>query len=78
MSAILEIDRDYPYQVALSFDDAAMDILDWLEGCDFEWDMYVDLPEKTLRYCFRTLADVSEFKRRFGNAAQGRAVAGGH
>jgi hypothetical protein len=36
------LDRDYPYQVALSFDDAAMDILDWLERCDFEWDMYVD------------------------------------
>jgi hypothetical protein len=78
MSVILEINRDFPYQVALPFDDAATDILDWLEGCDFEWDMYVDLSEKTLRYCFRTLADVSEFKRRFGNAPQGRAVASGH
>ena len=77
MSVVLEINRDYPYQVALSFDDAAMDILDWLEGCDFEWDMYVDLPENTVRYCFRTLADVSAFKRRFGNASEGRAVAGG-
>jgi hypothetical protein len=75
MSVILEINRDYPYQVALSFNEAAMEILDWLEGCDLEWDMYVDLPEKTLRYCFRTLADVSEFKRRFGDAPQGRAVA---
>jgi len=75
MSVVLEIDRDYPYQVALSFDDAAMDILDWLEGCDFEWDMYVDLPENTVRYCFRTLADASAFKRRFGNASEGRAVA---
>ena len=75
MSVILEINRDYPYQVALPFDDAAMDILDWLEGCDFEWDMYVDLPENTVRYCFRTLADVSTFKRRFGNASEGRAVA---
>ena len=55
MSVVLEINRDYPYQVALSFDDAAMDVLDWLEGCDFEWDMYVDLPENTVRYCFRTL-----------------------
>ena len=78
MSVILEINRDYPYQVALSFDDAAMEILDWLEGCDFEWDMYVDLPENTVRYCFRTLADVSAFKRRFGNASEGRAVAGGN
>ena len=78
MSVILEINRDYPYQVALSFDDACMDILDWLEGCDFEWDMYVDLPENTVRYCFRTLADVSAFKRRFGNASEGRAVASGN
>jgi hypothetical protein len=78
MSVVLEINRDYPYQVALSFDDAAMDILDWLEGCDFEWDMYVDLPENTVRYCFRTLADASAFKRRFGNASEGRAVASGN
>jgi hypothetical protein len=78
MSVVLEINRDYPYQVALSFDDAAMDILDWLEGCDFEWDMYVDLPENAVRYCFRTLADVSAFKQRFGNASEGRAVASGN
>jgi hypothetical protein len=69
MIVVLEINRDYPYQVALSFDAAAMDILDWLEGCDFEWDMYVDLPENTVRYCFRTLADA------FGNASEGRAFA---
>jgi hypothetical protein len=78
MSVVLEINRDYPYQVALSFDAAAMDILDWLEGCDFEWDMYVDLPENAVRYCFRTLADVSAFKRRFGNASEGRTVASGN
>ena len=75
MSVVLEINRDYPYQVALSFDDAAMDILDWLEECDFEWDMYVDLPANTVRYCFRTLADVSAFRQRFGNASEGRTVA---
>ena len=78
MSVVFEINRDYPYQMALSFDDAAMDVLDWLEACDFEWDMYVDLPENTVRYCFRTLADVSAFKRRFGNASEGRAVASGN
>jgi hypothetical protein len=78
MSVVLEINRAYPYQVALSFDEAAMDILDWLEGCDFEWDMYVDLPENTVRYCFRTLADVSAFKRQLGNASERRAFAGGH
>jgi hypothetical protein len=31
MSIIFEINRDYPYQVALVFDEAAMDVLDWLE-----------------------------------------------
>jgi len=55
-----------------------MDVLDWLEGTDFDWDMYVDLPENTVRYCFRTLDDASAFKRRFGHAAEGRAVASGH
>jgi hypothetical protein len=52
-----------------------MDVLDWLEECDFEWDMYVDLPENTVRYCFRTLDDASAFKQRFGCAPEGRAVA---
>jgi hypothetical protein len=77
MNVILEINRDYPYQVALAFDEAAMDVLDWLEGTDFDWDMYVDLPENTVRYCFRSLDDASAFKRRFADAPQGRAVAGG-
>ena len=65
-----------PYQVALSFDEAAMDVLDWLEECDFECDMYVDLPENTVRYCFRTLGEAAAFQRRFGRTAQRRAVAG--
>jgi hypothetical protein len=54
MSVIFEINRDFPYQVPLRFDETAMDILDWLEACGFEWDMYVDLPANTVRYCFRT------------------------
>jgi len=78
MSVLFGINRDFPYQVALSFDEAAMDVLDWLEECDFEWDMYVDLPENTVRYCFRTVGDAAAFKRRFGHAAQRRAVASGH
>ncbi len=78
MSAILAINRHFPFQVPLSFDDAAMEVLDWLEGSSFEWDMYVDLPANTVRYCFHTLADASAFKQRFGYAAQRRAVAGGH
>jgi hypothetical protein len=78
MSVILEINRDFPYQVALPFDEDAMDVLDWLEGREVQWDMYVDLPENTVRYCFRTLDDASAFKRRFGDASQGRTVASGH
>jgi len=77
MSPILEINKDFPYQVPLPFDDAAMDILDWLEECKFPWDMYVDLPENTIRYCFRTLEDASTFTQRFAHAPEGRAVAGG-
>jgi hypothetical protein len=78
MSVILEINRDFPYQVALPFDEDAMGVLDWLEGREFHWDMYVDLPENTVRYCFRTSDEASAFKRRFGNATEGRAVASGH
>jgi len=78
MSVILQINRDFPFQVALSFDEAAMDVLDWLEGQSLEWDMYVDLPEDTVRYCFRNLADATAFKQRFWDAQERRAVAGGH
>lgn len=78
MSVIFEINRDFPYQVPLSFDEAAMEVLDWLEECSFEWDMYVDLPANTVRYCFRTLADASAFTQRFGRAAERRAVSGRH
>lgn len=77
MTVVLEINRHFPFQIALPFDDAAMDVLDWLEGCSFEWDMYVDLPENTVRYCFRTVADAIAFKRQFGEARKGRAAAGG-
>lgn len=76
MSVILEINRDFPFQVALSFDEAAMEVLDWLEGAPFEWDMYVDLPANTVRYCFRTIADASAFKQRFYHAPERRAVSG--
>jgi hypothetical protein len=46
--------------------EAAMEVLSWLEDSAFEWDMFVDLPENTIRYCFRTLDDATAFKRRFG------------
>jgi hypothetical protein len=78
MSVLFEINRDFPFQVPLSFDEAAMDVLDWLEEHTFEWDMYVDLPANTVRYCFRTLRDAAAFRRQFIDASQGRAIAGGH
>lgn len=76
MSIVHEINRDFPYQVALRFDEAAMDILDWLDERSFVWDMYVDLPANTVRYCFRTLQDAALFRQKFGDASEGRAVAG--
>jgi hypothetical protein len=53
---IFEINRDFPFQVALSFDEIAMEVLAWLDDRSFEWDMYVDLPASAVRYCFRTAA----------------------
>ena len=76
MTVVFVINRDFPYQVPLSFDDAAMEVLDWLEDSGLSWDMYVDLPANTVRYCFRTLEDAAAFRRRFGHAQEGRVVAG--
>lgn len=70
MSLILEINRDFPYQVALSFDEDAEGVLDWLDSCTCPWDMYVDLPADVVRYCFRELADASAFRQRFGEIRQ--------
>ena len=78
MSVLFEINRNYPYQVALSFDELAMEVLAWLDEGTFEWDMYVDFPASEVRYCFRTLADATTFKRRFVDARQRRAVVGGN
>jgi hypothetical protein len=35
--------------VPLSFDESAMDVLDWLERCTFGWDMYVAHGRDTAR-----------------------------
>jgi hypothetical protein len=76
MSVIFEINRDFPYQVELSFDELAMEVLAWLDDRSFEWDMYVDLPTSAVRYCFRTLADATTFERQFVHATQRRTVVG--
>jgi hypothetical protein len=62
----------------MPFDEAGMEVLEWLENAPFEWDMYVDLPANCIRYCFRTLLDAAAFKQRFANASERRAVAGQH
>jgi hypothetical protein len=49
MSVIFEINRDLPYQVELSFDQLAMEVLAWLDERSFELDMYVDLPASAVR-----------------------------
>jgi hypothetical protein len=78
MSVTFEINRDFPYQVALSFDEIAMEVLAWLDERSFEWDMYVDLPAGAVRYCFRTPAHATAFTRRFEHATQRRTVGGGN
>lgn len=76
MGTICEINRDFPYQVPLSFDEVIVEVIDWLEECGFPWDMYVDLPNNSVRYCFRTVAEATAFKRRFEIAPKSRTVAG--
>jgi hypothetical protein len=76
MSVVFDINRDFPFQVALTFDEIAMDMLDWLDSCSFAWDIYVDLPANTVRYCFRTLTDAATFRRQFGHEMERRAAAG--
>ena len=48
MAVIFEINRDFPYQVALPFDEVAMEVLEWLEGRSFEWDMLRQFPQQML------------------------------
>jgi hypothetical protein len=63
--------------VPLSFDDAAMEVLELLDDAPFEWDMFVDLQDNAIRYCFCTLTDAMAFRLRFGNASERRAGASG-
>lgn len=65
MSLIDEINRAFPFQVTLALDDKLAGVLDWLDARLGRWDMYVDLRDQTIRYCFRDLDDASAFSRRF-------------
>jgi hypothetical protein len=51
-----------------------MEVLAWLEERSLEWDMFVDLPASSVRYCFRTLADATAFKLRIAHRVERRAV----
>jgi hypothetical protein len=64
-----DINRNYPYQVKLSLDQPVSGILDWLDSRLGRWDMYVDLNEQSIRYCFQHLADAYAFNRLFAKAA---------
>ena len=57
--------RDYPDQVALSLDDKLIGVLGYLDERLGRWDMYVDLRDQTIRYCFHDEADAFAFSRRF-------------
>ena len=65
MSLIHDINRDFPFQVTLALDDELCGVLDWLDARLGRWDMYVDLRDQTIRYCFRELADAADFSQRF-------------
>jgi len=58
------INRDFPFQISLSLDDRLEGVLDWLDERIGRWDMYVDLEDYSIRYCFRDLADACDFQRR--------------
>ena len=66
-----EINRDFPFQIALSLDDELKGVLDWLDERIGRWDMYVDLDDHTIRYCFRDSRDAADFKQRFVLRAAG-------
>ncbi len=74
MSVLLHINRVFPFQVPLSFDEAAIEVLD---DAPFEWEMYVDLPANCIRYCFRTMLDAAAFKQRFADGSTKRRAVGG-
>jgi hypothetical protein len=44
----------FPFQVPLSFEDAAMEVLELLDDAPFEWDMFVDLQDNAPR-SFQTI-----------------------
>jgi hypothetical protein len=79
MNVIFEINRDFPFQVALSFDEIAMEVLAWLDDRSFEWDMYVDLPRRRCGTVFappRTLLHLSSASLMPRDGGQSRVCGG--
>ncbi len=62
------IDRDFPHQVLLPLDlDAATEegLVTWLDRRIGRWDIYVDLSQRFIRYCFFDERDARAFRARF-------------
>jgi hypothetical protein len=77
MSLINEISQHFPYQVALSFDEDATGVLEWLDARSFPWDMYVDIAFVTPHMRLRSAA-ASGSCAKPDDLSEGRAVAGSH
>lgn len=62
------IDREFPHQVLLPLNlnaDTEEDLIWWLDRRIGRWDMYVDLGQSYVRYCFFDEKDASAFRLRF-------------
>jgi hypothetical protein len=63
-----EIDRDFPHQVALPVlldEETEADLIWWLDRRIGRWDLYVDLGQGLVRYCFYEEKDANVFRLRF-------------
>ena len=59
------IDRDFPHQVLLPLKldaDTEEDVIWWLDRRIGRWDMYVDLNQRFIRYCFYEEKDANAFR----------------
>jgi hypothetical protein len=62
------IDREFPHQVLLPLmigADTEEDLIWWLDRRIGRWDMYVDLNQQFVRYCFHDEKDAAAFRLRF-------------
>jgi hypothetical protein len=62
------IDQEFPHQVLLPLmidADTEEDLIWWLDRRIGRWDMYVDLNQRFVRYCFGDERDAAAFRLRF-------------